>query len=250
MGMFGNLFRSKTSANPVDFSLIGADMHSHLIPNIDDGSKSLEDSIYLIKCLYDLGYRKLVATPHIMSDYFKNTHDIILNGLETLKDAVEKAGIPMVLEAGAEYMYDDGFLKKVESGNLITFGENYLLIELSPYFPPEKFFDTIFELKTSGINPILAHPERYAYWHESPDIYQSLHDREILLQINIPSLSGYYTPQIKKIAEMLIDKDLVDFVGTDLHNENYYRQLLKAQQSKYLEKLVQSPTLKNRSLLG
>lgn len=249
MNIFGNIFRSKASDETVDFSLIGADMHSHLIPGIDDGSATIEDSVHLIKCMHDLGYRKLVITPHIMSDYFKNTREIISSGLEKLKEALAKAGIPMVLDAAAEYMYDDGFIKKVESGKLLTFGKNYLLIELSPYYPPDRFFDTVFELKTSGINPILAHPERYQYWHDSPDVYQSLHDREILLQVNLPSLGGFYAPQVKKVAEMLIDKDIVDFIGTDLHNERYFEQIMKARYSSHFIKLTQSPNLKNKALL-
>lgn len=225
-------------------------MHSHLIPGIDDGVKTLEESISLIKKMSELGYKKLVTTPHIMSDYFKNNKEIIYAGLETVKEAVKKEGIDIELEAAAEYMYDDGFIKKVSAGNLLTFGNNYLLIELGYYFPPERFFDVIFDLKTSGYNPILAHPERYTYWHDSPDVYQSLRDRDILMQINLPSLSGYYAPQIKKVAEMLIDKQLVDFVGTDLHNHVYFEQILKAGRSKHLETLVQSGLLKNKTLLN
>lgn len=248
MGFFSNIFGSSSKSNPVDFSLVGADMHSHLIPGIDDGVKTLEESISLIKKMSELGYKKLITTPHVMSDYFKNNKEIIYSGLETVRAAVKSEGIPIEIEAAAEYMYDDGFVKKVASGDLLTFGNNYLLIELGYYFPPERFFDVIFDLKTSGINPILAHPERYVYWHESPDVYETLHDREILMQINLPSLSGYYAPQIKKVAEMLIDKNFVDFVGTDLHNHVYFDQIVKAAHSSSLAKLIEKGTLKNNTL--
>jgi tyrosine-protein phosphatase YwqE len=248
MGIFGNIFHSDKLKHPVDLSSVAADMHSHLIPGIDDGSKTMEESIELIRSLHTLGYKKLVTTPHIISDYFKNTPEIITSGLEKLREAITVAGLPVTIEAAAEYMLDAGFIKKYKSEKLLTFGNNYLLIELSAYTPPENLFQIFFDLKIDGYNPILAHPERYHYWHYNIDHYISLKDREIFFQINLPSLAGYYSPEVRKIAEQLIDNNLVDFVGTDMHNTVYFDQVEKSRFSKHLEKLINSGKLLNNTL--
>jgi len=248
MGIFENIFHSDKLKDPVDLSTVYADMHSHLIPGIDDGSKTIEESIELIRSLYNLGYKKLITTPHIINDYFKNTPEIISKGLDKIREAVTKAGIPVTIEAAAEYMLDDGFMKKYKAGELLTFGNKYLLIELSAYSPPDNLFQVFFDLKLDGYNPILAHPERYHYWHYNIEHYISLKDREIFFQINLPSLAGYYSPEVRKIAEQLIDNNLVDFVGTDLHNNIYLDQVEKSRYSKHLEKLLSSGKLMNSTL--
>jgi protein-tyrosine phosphatase len=248
MSLFGNLFKSDKLKEPVDLSLVGTDMHSHLIPGIDDGSESMEHSLELVRSMYNLGYKKFVTTPHIMMDYFKNTPDIINKGLEKLRTAISQAQIPVKVEAAAEYMLDEGFLKKFHAGDLLTFGKKHILIELSSYVPPENLFQIFFDLKLEGFNPILAHPERYSYWHHNFEHYITLKDREILFQINLPSLSGYYSQEVRKIAEQLIDNNMVDFVGTDLHNMIYFEQVDKSRFSKHLEKLVQSGNLLNKTL--
>jgi len=248
MGLFNNFFKSDKLEQPVDLSLISTDMHSHLIPGIDDGAQTIEESIDLIRSLYNLGYKKIVTTPHVMLEYAKNTPAIIHSGLEKLKTAVAEAQIPMSIEAAAEYMLDDGFAKKFRSGELLTFGKKYVLIELSVFIPPDSLFQTIFDLKLDGFNPVLAHPERYSYWHYNFGHYASLKDREILFQINLPSLSGYYSPEVRKITEKLIDNNMVEFAGSDLHNQIYFEQLGKSRFSKHLEKLVASGKLLNSSL--
>lgn len=221
-------------------SVIGADMHSHLIPGIDDGSESMDDSIELVKALYNIGYRKLITTPHIITEYFKNTPEIIHNGLEKLRTAVADANIPVKIEAAAEYMYDDVLKNKFSAGELLTFGNNYVLIELSAFIPPLNFFQLVFDMKLEGYPPILAHPERYGYWYNDFENFVTLKDREILLQINLPSLTGYYSPEVRRMAEKLIDNNMVDFVGTDLHNMEYFEQVDRSRYYKHLEKLINS----------
>lgn len=223
-------------------------MHSHLIPGIDDGSKSLEDSIDLIRKMQNLGYSKFITTPHIQSEYFRNTSEKINKGLDILRNEIDKLQLSVHIEAAAEYMFDDGFVKKFRSGELLTFGNNYVLIELSSFFAPEGLFQVIFDMKLAGYNPILAHPERYGYWHYNFEHYVSLKDREILFQINIPSLSGYYSPEVRKICENLIENNMVDFAGSDLHNIEYLKQLEKSRYSPMLKKLIDSGKLLNKTL--
>lgn len=248
MGIFGNIFKSDKLKEPVDLSMIGTDMHSHLIPGLDDGSKSLEESIDLIKRMHNLGYKKIIITPHIMSDCFKNNPENIAKGLELVRNELEKQQIPVVLETAAEYMFDEGLVKKIKSGNLLTFGKKYVLIELSAFVFPENLFHVLFDMKLEGYNPVLAHPERYSYWYCSFEHFVTLKDREILFQINIPSLAGIYSQDARKICENLIDQNMVDFAGTDVHNMEYFRYLEKSRYSPHLEKLIGSGKLLNNTL--
>ena len=128
----------------IDFTSLNADMHSHLIPGIDDGAKTIEDSLELIRFLHSKGYKKLITTPHVMSDYFRNTPEIILEGLAAVKAAVKEAQIPVELEAAAEYYIDDGFTRKLEEEKLLTFGDNYLLVEVSYINPPDTIHQVLF----------------------------------------------------------------------------------------------------------
>jgi tyrosine-protein phosphatase YwqE len=249
MSLFGNLFKpNENLKEPLDLSVLGADMHSHFIPGIDDGSDSMEKSLEMARAMVNLGYKKLITTPHTMQDYYKNTPEIINKGLAELKKAINDAGIPLQVEAASEYLIDEGFLKKFHAGELLTFGNKYILVEISFYVPPENLYQVLFDLKLEGYSPILAHPERYGYWHHDFEKYITLKDREILLQINLPSLSGFYSPNVRKIAEQLIDNNMVDFVGTDAHNMEYIDFVDKSRHSKHLEKLLQSGKLLNNTL--
>jgi protein-tyrosine phosphatase len=238
--MFKSLFGkfSKTDSTFVDFSEIKTDMHSHLIPGIDDGAKTIDNSIALIRKLIGLGYKKLITTPHIMSDYYKNTPEIILGGLEKVKQALVKESINIEIEAAAEYYLDDGFLDKLEHSKLLTFGKNYLLFEISYINCPDNLKEIIFQMQVQGYKPIMAHPERYPFWYTRFDEYQSFRDQGVLLQINANSLSGYYGMEAKRTAEKLIDKEMVDLIGTDMHNLTHADALNKTTKEKYFKKLL------------
>ncbi|MBP7497610.1 MAG: hypothetical protein KA792_08115 [Bacteroidales bacterium] len=231
-----------------DYSLVATDMHSHLIPGIDDGSESLEMSIELIRAMYVLGYRKLFTTPHINSNSYNNTAEDILHGLKTLRASLTNAGIPVEIDAAAEYHTDEFFRKRIKNEKLLTFGKNYLLLEIPFINEPEDFFQIVFDLQSSGYKIVLAHTERYTYWHGNKEKYESLIDRNIFLQINISSLTGYYSIPVKKVAEWLIDKEYVSFLGSDLHNNTYLDEIKKALKEKSLFKLVNSGKLLNSKL--
>ena len=225
-------------ANASDFSSLVADMHSHLIPGIDDGAKTIEDSIDLIRQLHTSGYSKIITTPHIMSDYFKNTPAIIKEGLEVVRAAVRAANIPVQIEAAAEYYIDDGFLHKLENERLLTFGDNYLLLEISYMNPPDNIHEIFFRAMVLGYKPVLAHPERYPYWYNNFDEYRSISDAGIILQLNLNSLCGYYGPDAKKIAEKLIDQSLIKMVGTDMHHQKHAIALQRCLNEKYFHRLL------------
>lgn len=243
-----NLFKRKPALPPVNLSVLKTDMHSHLIPGIDDGTKTLDESVKLIRKMQELGYQKLITTPHIQYDYFKNNNDIITDGLAKLQQTIAQEGLNIQIEAAAEYLIDDGFEDKMKAGQLMTFGDKYLLVELSYYNMNSRFFEHVFDLNIEGYKVILAHPERYGYFHDNFSIYEDLKERGVFLQINIISLSGFYSEQVRKITEKLIDANLVDFVGSDMHNFIYYENFIRALNSEHLHKLFDSGVLKNHLL--
>jgi protein-tyrosine phosphatase len=237
--MFKSLFsKFQPKIAPIDFSTAVADMHSHLIPGIDDGARTIEDSVELVRSLHELGFKKIITTPHIMSDYYKNTPAIIMEGLELVKEAVRKENISIELCAAAEYYVDDGFVKKLETEKLLTLGDNYLLFEISYINCPENINEIIFRMQVLGYKPIMAHPERYPFWYNNFDQYRHYRDSGVLLQLNTNSLCGYYGYEAKKIAEKLIDQEMVDLIGTDTHHTRHIAALQKCTTERYTQKVL------------
>lgn len=232
-------------------AVLGADMHSHLLPGLDDGAETLEHSLDLLRALRDLGYRKLIMTPHIMGDFYKNTPEGIRAALRQLREAAASAGLGDVeLECAAEYYLDEFLGHKLADGTeMLTFGgdKRYLLFETSYMNEPLNLFETIFDLQGRGYQPVLAHPERYTYFYgRFAEVEKLRRDHGVLLQINLNSLAGYYSPAAKKVAEQLIDAGLVDFVGTDTHHLRHTDTLLRqALPLPHMEKLLQLPLLNN-----
>ncbi len=248
MSILSRFFRKSKLTTAVPFESLHSDMHSHLVPGIDDGVKDMETALALVRKLNMLGFRKLITTPHIMVDIYKNTPEIIHQGVNDLNEAILQAGIDVQVVAAAEYQVDEGMLKLLENGSLMTFGDNYLLIEL-PYFNAPDFLNTVlFELQVAGYSLILAHPERYVYWHHQFSKLEDLKSRNILFQLNTISLGGFYSNPTKKTAEKLIDAGMIDFLGTDLHNMQYFNLLEKSMYEPYLEKVLYSGHLKNHLL--
>ncbi|WP_339925773.1 CpsB/CapC family capsule biosynthesis tyrosine phosphatase [uncultured Cyclobacterium sp.] len=246
--LFRKLKRSP-NVQHLDLSWVGTDMHSHLIPGIDDGAQKMEESIALITRLSGYGLKKLIITPHIMSEFFKNTPEIINAGLEKLKIAVEEAGIDIELEAAAEYYLDEIFYEKVENNEpILSFGTNKMvLVETGFMSKPHILLETFFKMEMLGYQPVFAHPERYIYLHQELETLEALVDRNIPFQLNLLSLTGYYSKGVKKFAEKLIDKDLIKLVGTDCHNEKYLDAMERLPHSKYFDKL-QELDLWNKNL--
>ena len=248
MGFLKNLFSTDKRSEPLDLGLIGTDMHSHLVPGIDDGADSLESSIELIKGMKTLGYKKLITTPHIQGEFYTNTPETILPGLERVKRELDKQNIDIEMQAAAEYLIDDKFEEKYKSGSLLTFGKKHLLVEMSYFNEHPNLKQYLFDLQIEGYKIILAHPERYSYWFRNFRKYEEMKDRGILFQININSLAGYYSGEVKKMAETFIDKNMVDLAGSDMHNLHYLEALQNARYEKYLKKLVDSGRLINGDL--
>ena len=248
MSLF-NIFKKNTRLQiPIDISTLNCDIHSHFIPGIDDGAKTIEDSIQMITEMYNLGYKKVITTPHIMGDFYKNTPEIILAGLKKVRAALKAANIPIEVEAAAEYYIDFDFERKLDEGKLLTFGDNYLLFEISYLNPPDNLYHIIFKMHTLGYKPILAHPERYNYFHTDFGKYENFIDKGVLLQMNINSLTGFYSISTKKIAEQMINKNMISFLGTDCHHIGHVDLIKKVVYEKHLHQLLESGMLLNKNL--
>jgi len=225
-------------------------MHSHLIPGIDDGAKDMEDSIRLIRGLADLGYRKLITTPHILADFYPNTPETIGEGLRAVRAELARQNIDVALHAAAEYLMDDHFIHLLQSGNpLLTLKDKLVLVELSFAVPAINLKEIIFEVQLKGYQPVLAHPERYLYFGADKTWYDRLKDAGCLFQLNLLSIKGYYGKGSQELAQYLIKKKYVDLLGTDLHHEKHLANLHSSRIGDAVKKLLDTGLIRNPSLL-
>ena len=231
---------------PLDFSVLKTDIHSHFIPGIDDGSPDMETSISLIKKMQELGYSKVITTPHVMSDFYQNSSETILKSLADVRLELKLQNINMEIDAAAEYYIDFEFEQKIGKEKFLTFGDNYILVELSFMQAPKNLFDAIFKLQLEDYKVVLAHPERYRYYNQED--YDNLISRGVLLQINLLSLIEYYSTSIQKKTEQLIANNQVSFIGTDCHNMMHAELYERCQTKKAWHDLANSGKLLNSTL--
>ena len=247
--MLFNLFRKKAEDVPgINFSRIKTDLHSHLIPGIDDGAQDMEESIALIKKMMELGFTKMITTPHIMADFYRNTSDSILTGLDLLREELNSREINVEIDAAAEYYLDETFENKLNKGDILTLGDKYVLFELSFVNYPQNLFEIIDKILQKGYTPLLAHPERYSYLSVSIENYERLKAAGCYLQLNTLSLTGHYGKVSQNIAEQMIDHYQVDFLGSDLHRMKHAEGLLKSLSMPYMIRLLTDYQLQNEML--
>lgn len=234
------LFSRKKESLPVQRLAIRTDIHSHILPGLDDGSPNMETSLELVRGLMSLGFDRLVATPHVIGDMYRNTPQTINAALGQLKAACIQHSLDINITAAAEYMLDDYFLNLIRSKQpLLTIRDNIILTEFSYASPIGNLHEIAFEIQTSNYKPILAHPERYFYYHSDYEQYETLKEYGFLFQVNLLSLTGYYGSPVAKAARWLFEKGMVDFVGTDLHHERHLANVERKENlsliNKYLE---------------
>lgn len=222
------------------------DIHNHIIPGIDDGAKTVEESIALINGFSELGVTNFRCTPHIMHNHYDNTPKIIKNAHEQLLKELEKRGMSNItVNCAAEHMVDDNFENILDGKQVMPLNNEYLLIEMS-YLQPSFNFDlAVDKIAKHKYFPILAHPERYMYYHGKYSKYPSMKSNGILFQLNLLSLtSESYGSDVQNIAEKLLRDGLVDFVGTDIHN---LRQLNLLKEIKLSKKVLKRllPVIEN-----
>ncbi len=245
--MFGLFKKKENKSFLVDLVV---DMHSHLLPGIDDGAKELADSLALVKKLKELGYKKLITTPHIMQDSYPNTKEIIEQKLTLLQEALKKENIAIEIEAAAEYYLDEFFLEKLhQPQELLVINKSYLLFETSYMARPLNLQELIYEIKVAGLKPIFAHPERYRYIKELEEYY-ALKDMGVYFQLNLNSLAGHYGKDAYKKALFLMQNGLIDFLGSDAHHLRHLQSLEQiGQDSKLYKQIIAKNTILNQTLL-
>ncbi len=239
-------FLKPKDTSPASVLPIKTDIHSHLIPAIDDGVQSIEESLTVLREMEALGYEKVITTPHSMPGTYDNSPENIYVGLEIMREAIKKEGINIQLEAATEYYLDESFVELIDSGApLMTFGKKYVLFETPFMNMPPQLKEVTFKLSLKGYKPVFAHPERYLYLMQSDYLLDELMDRNIILQLNVISLTGCYSKPVQKFAEKLIDMKAVQLIGTDCHNIGHINLLKEAVKTKYFKKLMNLDLLNN-----
>ena len=208
------------------------DMHNHLLPSIDDGSKDIAMSSKMLEDYLALGFTSVIPTPHVYQELYPNTPETVKNAFGVLSEHCLKEEDVIVPSYGAEYMVDEVFMKNLESGiPALLLKEKYILLEINFFGATTMLESACFQLQQKELRPILAHPERY---HMIEDIaaYKALKNKGFYFQLNALSLMGHYGPQVKQKAERLLQAGLYDLVATDAHHPNHLKTLQSLRLSK------------------
>lgn len=253
MGFFSKLFGKGQNETKVmtmgKLAFLEVDMHNHLLPGIDDGSQSTAQSISLIKGLHAMGFEKFICTPHIMAGVHPNTKSTIAAAHETLSKELRTADPKVKIFAAAEHMIDEELETIIKKDNLCVMPGGYVLIEMSYLAESKALFQTILDIQNLGYKPILAHPERYNYYHYNFDMYKQIKDAGCLLQLNLLSISRYYGTEVKVAALTMIKSGMYDFVGTDTHHEKHLTALQDVVAKYPVRDLLRTCPIKNQTLL-
>ncbi len=218
--MFSIFKRKKTVQ--LDLSPLKTDMHSHILPGIDDGSPDVDTSLNLVNGLIEAGYSNFIATPHILWDMYKNDPDTIGVARDNLQQAFNQQGIGSKLNAAAEYYMDEHFDELVRNNvPLLTIKDNWVLVEWSFISPPMDLKEKLFDLQIRGYQPILAHPERYTYFAGNKKAYDELFATGAYFQLNLLSLTSYYGKAVNELAQYLVKKNYIRLIGTDMHHQRH-----------------------------
>ena len=202
---------------PSDF----ADIHSHLLPGIDDGAKDIQETLYLVNSLKSFGFESFTTTPHTFSGFYDNTKAGIQQVEAETKKVLTENSIDNSFKAASEYLLDDHFISLCKKGEILTLKDNLVLVEMSYLNAPIHLYDLLFEMQLAGYKPVLAHPERYMFYHKKLDEYKRLKNAGCHLQLNLLSTVGYYGNEVMQVADQLLKNNMVDFVGSDVHHKKH-----------------------------
>ena len=209
------------------------DIHNHLLPGIDDGAKSIEDSLNLVNTLEEYGVTNFINTPHVLGGVWENSSETIKNAEAKLKQALKENGKEHInIHASAEYMMDDNFMRLLKNNDILPLKDKYILVEMSFFNPPFNLEDILFQIQFKGYIPVLAHPERYAFYHNDLNQYKKLIDAGCLFQLNLLSLTSQYGDHVKKTAYKLIKEGYYTFVGSDTHHSRHLKLMQEISNTK------------------
>lgn len=198
------------------------DWHSHILPGVDDGVRTMGESLEILRLYEELGVRSVWLTPHIMEDIPNTTVHL----RERFAELQASYSGSVELHLAAENMLDGLFEERLEKNDLLPLGENgdHLLVETSCFSPPMDLYGILERIKAKGYYPVLAHPERYGYMEKEE--YRRIKDMGVKLQLNLPSIAGMYGDRIKKKATLLLNGKAITCTGTDIHHYNMFQKFI------------------------
>jgi len=215
-----SLFKSKpTLASLIPNNYV--DIHSHILPGIDDGAKNIKDSQFLMESMINFGFKKCITSPHTMANVYNNTIETIKNAKMKIETDLPDLAQKLDLKAASEYFIDENFIENFKSNPLLTLKDKYVLVEMSFLNPPIQLHEYLFELQLAGYQPILAHPERYSFYHSNFKEFEKLKKMGLKFQLNLLSSVGYYGPDVAITSDKLLKNGFIDFVGSDIHHKQH-----------------------------
>lgn len=197
------------------------DVHSHILPNIDDGSRSIEETFNLIKEAKEVGFEGIVCTSHYMENYYETNRPEREVWINAIHENLENKNIDMNLYLGNEIYMSDNIIELLEDGKATTMNDtSYVLFELPMNAEPMNLYDMVYEMQQYKIVPILAHPERYSFVQTDPELIYDLIDKGVLMQANYGSIIGQYGKKAQMIVQKFLENNMIHMLGTDVHRQN------------------------------
>ncbi|WP_428653453.1 tyrosine-protein phosphatase [Runella sp.] len=244
MALFSFLKGTKsTSSQPLSLASVESDWHCHVLPGIDDGCQNEEQSLEMLLYYVQMGLKKIVATPHVRADFYKNTNETISVASQKVRNLIQTHDLPLVLETSAEYYADENFFQLITDNQLLPIDNQYILFELPMQNPSLWGIKLVEMIQKKGFTPLLAHPERYRYWHNKPQDRNVWKNNGVCFQLNLLSLTGYYGAAERRAAEQLLEADYIDAVGTDAHGLRHLQKLSELVHNPLFENIQQLPLL-------
>ncbi len=213
-----NLFKKNKESAKLFYH---TDVHSHVLPGVDHGSQDLGMSLQMLRAEIDMGITHVMCTSHVTAETFENTPESLTAAYEVLKKAVKEEGLTIEIYLSAEYRIDEYWTREYEAGHLLPMPGKRILLENSFRQELIGIDQMLFDLQVKGYRPILAHPERYPYYYERKERYKSLHSASVKFQVNLLSLEGFFGRHARETALWLIQNNLCDMFGSDMHDMDY-----------------------------
>lgn len=197
------------------------DIHSHILPNVDDGAGCIEESVEMVKTYLDNGIKKVIATPHYIVGYKNSCKNQNMIVLERLREVLYQEELNLEVYIGNEIYITMDIFTLLEEKKVATLNDSrYILLELPMFEMPIFVEDLIYNLLLKGYVPIIAHPERNKKIIDDPNILYNFINKGALAQLNLPSLEGRYGNDVKTTVEILLKHNMIHFVGTDAHSKH------------------------------
>lgn len=238
------LFNRKSKETPQ--LCYSTDVHSHILPGVDHGAATVDDSLEMLRAQLDMGITRVMCTSHVTAETFENTPESLTHAWEVLKQAIAAEGLPVEVFPSAEYRIDEYWNKEYAAGHVLPMPGNYLLLENSFVQELIGIDELMFDVQVKGYHPILAHPERYGYYHHRHDRYEHLHRSGVKFQVNLLSLAGYFGKGAKIQALWMLENNLCDMLGSDMHFMEHAEVIKDYIASKEWRKLVDKYDLEHR----